>query len=373
MSESKRRSKLQKRILIYLYSADEPVETLQEIANEINVYPSSVSRSMKILREEGLIEKNPSGYQLTDKGKEVARHSLPQFPQLQQPSIDLSMLKLPEELSLSLKRMQPAIDNYNRQMVAMYQTMVQPMQRLQESYQKAMEPARQLGEWAAKQAAHIAEITNKAFISLKERDEEETVMLQEINRKLIPYGWFFSPSLPAFSAREIYEQLKNDGTEAVIEAITKYFSNKACEVIINSICSKTEFGSRTHIIKDAFQAHCQEKYTLSVPVFLAQAGGAFMDHFGRELYDIRKKRYLNKNISFLQSINIMVNDFETLVQDVLAKSYGIKKRMPGGTFARHPILHGRSTDYGTKKNSIRAILFLDYVSFIIRLQAKTEN
>ena len=373
MSGPKRRSKLQKRILNYLYLANKPVETLQKITNEVNAYPSSVSRSIKLLREEELIKKNSSGYQLTDKGKEVIRHSLPQFSQLQQPAIDLSVLKLPEELSSSLKRIQPAIENWNRQMAAIYQTMAQPMQKLQESYKKAMEPVRKFVKLLNEQIPHYAGIMSQALIRLKERDEEEALMLQEINKELIPHGWVFSPSLPAFSIGEIYKQLKNKDAEEVIETVTGYFSNQVCGEIINSICSKPGFSTRSQIIRDAFQAHCEGKYTLSVPVFLAQAGGAFVDHFENELYSTKKKRYLNKNNFSFRSINIMVESFENFIRDVLAKSYDIRRKIPEGIFARHPILHGRSTDYGTKENSIRAILLLDYVSFIISLQPKRKN
>lgn len=372
-SMAKRRSKLQKRILLYLYFTDKPAETSQKIADEVNVYPSSVSRSIKLLKEEGLIEENSSGYQLTDKGKEVIRDSLPQFSQLQQPPIDLSVLKLPEELSSSLKRFQPAIENWNRQMVAIYQTMVQPIQKLQEFYKKAMEPARQLTEWLNKQAYYIAQVTNKALISLKERDEEEAVMLQEINKELIPYGWVFSPSLPAFSMKKIYLQLKGKGVKAVIGTFTEYFTNQVCKQIIKRICSKSEFNTRSHLIRDAFQAHCEEKYTLSVPVFLAQTEGAFMDYFENKLYSSRKKKYLKKSSSSFKLINVAIESFEVFIQDVLAKTYGVKEKIPEGIFARHPILHGGSTDYGMKENSIRAILLLDYVSFIISIQPKNEN
>lgn len=372
MSEPKRRSKLQKRILIYLYLANKPVETLQKITNEVNAYPSSVSRSIKLLREEGLIEKNSSGYRLTDEGKKSASNLLPAFAPLQ-PAIDIPVVKIPEEFATSLKNIQTAVANWNRQMTALYQTMLQPVEMLQKTYEKAMEPVREFVKLLNEQIPHYAGIMNEVFVRLKERDEEEAEMLQEINKELIPHGWVFSPSLPAFSIGEIYKQLKNKDAQEVIETITEYFSNQVCGEIVNSICSKSGFSTRSHIIKDAFQAHREGKYTLSVPVFLAQAGGAFIDHFENELYSAKKKRYLNKNNSSFKSTNIMVESFENFIRDVLAKSYDIRRKIPEEVFARHPILHGRSTDYGTKENSIRAILLLDYVKFIIGLQPKTEN
>jgi len=372
MYESRRRSKLQRRILIYLYFADKPVKTLQKIADEMNAHFSSVSRSIKLLRDEGLIEKNSSGYQLTDKGKKSANNLLPAFAPLQ-PAIDFSVLKIPEEFATSLKNIQVVLANWNRQMTALYQTMLQPMEMLQKTYKKTMEPLRGFVKLLNEQIPHYAGIMNQVFIRLKERDEEEAGMLQEINKELIPHGWIFSPSLPAFSIGEIYKQLENKDAEEVIETITEYFSNQVCKDIINSICSEPGFGTRSQIVRDALQAHCDRKYTLSVPVFLAQAGGAFIDHFENELYSTKKKRYLNKNNSSFRSTNIMVESFENFVRDVLAKSYDIRRKIPEGIFARHPILHGTSTDYGTKENSIRAILLLDYVNFIISIQAKWKN
>jgi len=372
MSEPKRRSKLQKRILICLYFANKPVETLQKIADEVNAYPSSVSRSIKLLKEEGLIEENSSGYQLTDKGKKNANKLLPTFVPLQ-PAVDFSILKMPEQFFAPLKNIQAVVEKWNTQMVALYQTMLQPMERLQKAYKKAMEPVREFVEVLNKQIPRYTQAVNQIFIHLKKQDEEEAAMLQEINKELIPYGWTFSPSFPTSSIREIYKQVKNKDAEEVIEIITKYFSNRVCEEIINSICSRPEFSTRSHLIKDAFQAHCEGKYTLSIPVFLAQAEGAFIDHFENKLYTTKKKRYLSKNNPFFKSINIMVESFDEFIRKVLAQSYDIKRKIPEGIFARHPILHGRSTDYGTKENSIRAILLLDYVKFIISLQPKAEN
>ncbi len=372
MYESRRRSKLQRRILIYLYFADKPVGTLQRIADEVTAHLSSVSRSIKLLRDEGLIEKNSLGYRLTDKGKKSASNFLPAFAPLQL-AIDIPAVKIPEAFAAFLKNVQTAAGSWNKQMTALYQTMLQPMEMLQKTYEKAMEPVREFVKFLNEQIPHYAGIMNEILVHLKERDEEEAGMLQGINKELIPHGWIFSPSLPAFSIGEIYKQLKNKDAEEVIETITEYFSNQVCGEIINSICSKPGFSTRSQIIEDAFQAHCDRKYALSVLVFLVQAGGVFIDHFENELYSTKKKRYLGKNNFSFRSTNIAVESFENFIRDVLAKSYDIRRKIPEGIFARHPILHGRSTDYGTKENSIRAILLLDYVSFIISLQPKREN
>lgn len=236
-----------------------------------------------------------------------------------------------------------------------------------------MQPAREAMERLSKTALLCAQMTNQFFTSLKERDKKEAVMVQKINKELIPYGWVFSPSLPVFSIERIYLQLEDKGVEEVVEIITNYFSEQTCKEIIESICSMPEFYARSEIIKDAFRDHCERKYTLSIPIFLAQAEGAFIDHFERKLYEKRKKRYLKRNVSSLKSISIIVESFETFIRDVLAKTYSVKDKIPEEIFARHLILHGRSTDYGTRENSIRAILLLDYVSFIISLQPRIET
>lgn len=369
MANSRRRSKLQKRILNYLYITNKPVKTLQEIADKVNAYPSSVSRSIKLLQKEGLIEKNSSGYQLTEKRKKIIKYPFPTFAPLQ-PPIDLSTLKLPEEFSSSLKNIQGVVGNWNRQMAAMYQAISEPIQALQEAYKEMMRPVREFAELLKKQVPYYVRMTNQVFVSLKKQDERGAAMLQEINKELIPHGWIFSPSLPVLSIEKIYLQLKDKGVEEIIEIITEYFSNKVCKEIIQSICSKSEFSAHSHLIRDAFQAHCDGKYTLSIPVFLAQAEGTFIEHFQDKLYSTKKKKYLRKNSSSFTLINVMVESFENFIRDVLAESYCINKKIPEGIFARHPILHGRSVGYGTKENSIKAILLLDYVSFIISRHEK---
>lgn len=369
MAKSQRRSKLQKRILDYLSLADKPIKTLQEIASYLKAYPSSVSRSIKLLQKEGLIKKSSSGYQLADKGREITKYPFPVFAQ-QKPLVDFPTLKLSEEFSSSLKEIQPVIKNLNRQMAAVYQTILQPMQALQEAYKEMMRPVTEFVELLNKQVPRYVRMMGQVFVYLKKQDEKEAVMIQEINKELIPHGWIFNPSFQAFSTEKVYLQLKNKDVDKVIETITNYFSDKVCKEIIERICSESEFSTRSHLIRDAFQAHCDKKYTLSIPVFLAQAEGAFMEHFQNKLYSTREKTYLRKNSSFLKSINVMVESFENFIRDVLAKSYGIKDKIPEGIFARNPILHGRTTNYGRKENSIKALLLLDYVSFIIAWHGK---
>jgi hypothetical protein len=245
------------------------------------------------------------------------------------------------------------------------------MEALQEAYKRMMRPATEFAELLKKQAAYYAQITDRVFVSLKEQDEKRAIMLREINKELIPYGWVFSPSLPISFTEKIYLQLKDKGVEEVIGRITEYFSDKVCKEIIERICSESGFNDRLHLIKDAFRAHCEKKYSLSIPVFLAQADGAFMGQFQNYLY-AKKKSCLIKDSSFFKSSNVMVESFENFIREVLAQSYGLKDNIPEGVFARHPILHGRSVDYGTKENSIRAILLVDYVSFIISSCGKTR-
>ena len=383
MSKAQRRSKLQKKILSYV--ADKPAKKLQEIAEAVDASPSSIGRSVSLLKKQGLVYKSSSGYHLTAEGRnEVARYfsNLPQFKLPAQFSpyveemrrqqtkfisevyrkISKEQFEMVVEKIESLQKIAQGVsESIRRQMVDVYERVLQPMQTVH----------KQITELINSEVLQVVQKTQQFFISLQERDKTQSIAIRRINEKLIPYEWVFSPSLPLPLVTKIYQLLEKKGIEHVRGSLTDYFSDETCKEIIQKICSEPAFSKRVHLIKDAFQAHCEGRYSLSIPIFLSQAEGAFSEHFQKPLYERKEKKYLKKIVGsffFQETEKAFVEGFDKLLQDVLAKSYGLKDKISEGVFGRHPILHGNSVDYGTRENSIKAILVLDYVSFIIHLK-----
>lgn len=190
---------------------------------------------------------------------------------------------------------------------------------------------------------------------------------QELSKELIARGWFFSPEWPTTAVREFSKTKKERGMDGVIKEIIEFYSDSenvkaTCEEIIgNSLIS----NERKSIIEEAFTAHLERKYNLSVPIFLIQAEGLFIEQIQAELYK-NKKKVMSRFRGSHDIYSSMIDSFADFIQ-LISKSYGPSKNVPPLILNRHIILHGRSVDYGTIENSIKGILLIEYVLNMIKL------
>lgn len=114
---------------------------------------------------------------------------------------------------------------------------------------------------------------------------------------------------------------------------------------------------RRHIIEDALEAHKQGKYTLSVPVLLAQIEGLIHDicisPSGTTLSkSIREKLKGLMPYSYLEPVSGLA--FKAVFDQMYET-----KLTPADDMNRHLILHGYDVDYNSALHSLRAFLFID--------------
>jgi hypothetical protein len=118
------------------------------------------------------------------------------------------------------------------------------------------------------------------------------------------------------------------------------------------------FNPRIGVIQDAIDAHLTGKYSLSVPVFLAQIEGMLWDY--AEQQGIAAGTTIVKNDGTTKeahSATPLVKDTE--IQDSLSEdvaNYFLEKVYTKDF--RHGILHGRKTDYNKEENSMNLMLFI---------------
>jgi hypothetical protein len=125
------------------------------------------------------------------------------------------------------------------------------------------------------------------------------------------------------------------------------------------------FPNRADILGDAFEAHRQEKYNLSVPLLLMQADGVWWDRLSRNVF----------SGGFTNAVDDLVGKVpdSTIRELVRALSYKqlplvmtSKNRDIGfSELNRHQIIHGEVTDYGTEENSLKAVSFLNFCAFVL--------
>lgn len=181
---------------------------------------------------------------------------------------------------------------------------------------------------------------------------------EERNKALyLKFGWFPFPQIP-LSALGFNINAEN------IDVVMETEIEDALEEIENDIYRLNP--EREKILQDAFWAHREGRYTLSIPVFLAQADGiahevksvsAFSRQRGSRLMDKVEK---NKEKRFFSDICA-----ELLVENS-AEIRANSDKVSQNALNRHGVLHGRSTSYPSKKNSSKAIAFLSGINWLLK-------
>ena len=196
----------------------------------------------------------------------------------------------------------------------------------------------------------------------------EVLFNEEILRTVIRHGWYptanMSGGMVAYLAAEL-----DDPDKERAESARQVFINKFREdtdTIERRLV--TQFPDRAQVIIDAFAAHRQAKYNLSVPVFLAQADGIAWDRLGKTLFSsktIKKPEDLASNVNE----GILRKLFLGLMwpEWPLALSESERPEDFSG-LNRHQVLHGEVADYGTEVNSLQAMALLNFCSFILKAQ-----
>lgn len=175
------------------------------------------------------------------------------------------------------------------------------------------------------------------------------------------YGWYLDPDLPVATTETLLEALRDDDDGAVSGWIEDHYEERAGEIEETPVSA---FPSRGAVFRDAFWAHRAAKYTLSVPVLLAQADGIWWEHFGASVF-ARQDRQLVADSRLSSG-----NDFDGAMSQIFrseAPLWESKGQREAGFrgLNRHQVVHGESTDYGTRTNSLKAISFLAFLRFVL--------
>ena len=121
---------------------------------------------------------------------------------------------------------------------------------------------------------------------------------------------------------------------------------------------------RAHLFQEAFGAHRESKYALSIPVFLTQADGIFHDRFGSLFFS----KQSNASVSAFSS-EAIGHFFKAVLHSLMidaplwTDSRSLDDTLEG--LNRHQVLHGLKTDYNTELNSLKAISLLDYLCWVL--------
>jgi len=204
----------------------------------------------------------------------------------------------------------------------------------------------------AEQLARTAQAINKRLENLPDK-------VQAGSMALAARGWYIDYEFPVFDLGPIHEALIS-GQEAHVD---KYMCSRYEEALpLVEARLLTTYPKRSTVLAEALQALREKRFSLAIPVLLAQADGICVDVFGGKLF--QKK---NQRPQVAEKIDALgLDDTSGMFLSVL--------KLPGGICAsedfrslfphclnRHEILHGLDSDYGTELNGWKALSLVAFV------------
>lgn len=186
---------------------------------------------------------------------------------------------------------------------------------------------------------------------------EATKFLQEPEFKDFEYNWLIF--LPIDRMWQLYEMHKMRKDDEIKELLIQASRDKEyLDQFIEEMSGSSLFKPRIAIIQDAINAHVAGKYSLSIPVFLAQIEGVLWDYAeeqgiaaGTEITTRAGKKFEATSAKSLVK-DTRLND---LMSEYVA-NYFLDKVYTEDF--RHGILHGRNVDYNKEENSMKLLLFI---------------
>ena len=224
---------------------------------------------------------------------------------------------------------------------------------------------RAVGTWAREIQGVFGTISTDLQQSLAtlEADYAEFVDSEDI-QNLIRHGWFLDPGLSFREIVQLAEAFSADPEQAH-EALRARFRDRVDDIEVEV---SSAFPNRSEILQDAFQAHRDGQYNLSVPVFLTQADGFFHDRLTKSLFLRRDRDDVARHIEEVADrLSRSLSQALSYDRWPLVEPWGQRQQHPDGftELNRHAVLHGAVTDYGTEENSLKAISLLNFCAFVL--------
>lgn len=214
---------------------------------------------------------------------------------------------------------------------------------------------------------------NQAFIQqfLEDNMELGRIYSDDIRPYLAKRGWYIGGSLNPIQHVQLRDAIQN-GKDDRIDSFFEQHVRARVDDIEHFVC-KT-WPRRAEIIKAAFEAHKERKYSLSIPTMLAQIDGIchsilevhiFTKHNG----DISEK--VKELISSGEVNTPLAIAFLDLIMEPSSVMTNTKKRDERqkndpdyGPINRHGILHGIDLDYSTETNGLRSIALISFLCWV---------
>jgi hypothetical protein len=207
----------------------------------------------------------------------------------------------------------------------------------------------------------------------------QTVLISRANIKeslkkkaktMLQFGWWFIGSLPIDKINYIHRNRETLLQEDVDKMICDYYKAsdyKELEGIIREWAELEYFCKRKNKIDDAFNAHKLGKYSLSIPVLAFMLEGIIRD-FMKDTYGVSAYNFSPLYDNFKEKAkeldNFIVNYVFTCIDSFYIR-FNPEEPDEVQDFSRHKIFHGQALNYDNEINSLKLILYLDELFYMI--------
>jgi hypothetical protein len=279
------------------------------------------------------------------------------------PAIDTSSLALAMDLSRDILQMVQPVVEWQDQLTRQIQDMVTVVDSMTQ-------------QTIANLVASTISFEETISLGIFDRLTELIEVHQNAEVAFKASGWPVAPSMPYELRERVVSMHKQGKTRYVSRTIMGYYERDNHRHLVEAVGSWENhplFASRMHIIKDALEAHCDGRYSLSVPALIPQIEGILNEYvlanglvvkFGKiqqvynavigdaDSYSLSTWVITSTLLFLLKHSTYAFTDFA----DELKKSVNSRKT------TRHTILHGVALKYDRPIHSLKAFLILDAIS-----------
>jgi len=180
-------------------------------------------------------------------------------------------------------------------------------------------------------------------------------------------GWYLDPEMDLHDIVNFKENLENGTVEEVNDELALHFLS-SLDRIEEALCA--DHPERAHLIREAFAAHREGRYSLSIPALFAQADGICYDLTG---YQIFAGNGIYRFAKRLDPETLERAYLEPLLRTIPIADSSRQRRAKIPQLNRHAVMHGESTDFPSEQNGLKAISFVNFVSHVLGMAIAWKN
>ena len=191
---------------------------------------------------------------------------------------------------------------------------------------------------------------------------------------LLDRSWYLSLDIPLALALELLGLVEAGEVERVEELLAEWARENLADIELSLIA---QYPNRRRIFEDAFNAHREGRFTLSIPTLLAQVDGLSHELWQAPFFCARESTPLvEKRLEQFDERSALRDWLRPLTQKGSLRENTRHLPKDRVTFNRHLVMHGLRPDYASEIDSLKCIALLEFVrsvSFVFEVESDDDD